>query len=129
MKKVMIRAHFVFAVITSLLFTSDCFSKEMSQRLGVGIKNNTSQSLPSLATVYNLNGNLAMTGGVGLDTQKDYSALQIQFGLRHIIFHEANLHFYAGAQVGMVSFENAVDGKNSGLEANLIAGTEFFLSF
>ncbi len=128
MKKVMIRAHFVFAVITSLLFTSDCFSKEMSQRLGVGIKNNTSQSLPSLATVYNLNGNLAMTGGLGLDTQKDYSALQIQFGLRHIIFHETNLHFYAGGQVGMVSFENPVDGKNSGFEANLIAGTEFFFA-
>jgi hypothetical protein len=128
MKKIIIRTHFILALIINLLFTSICFSKEMSQRLGVGIKNNTSQDLPSLAMVYNLNGNLAMTGGFGLDTQKDYSALQFQLGLRHIIFHETNLHFYAGGQVGMVSFENPTDGKDSGFEANLIAGTEFFFA-
>ena len=110
------------------LYMPNAFSKDMSQRLGVGIKNNTSQSLPSLAMVYNLNSNLAMTGGFGLDTQKDYSAVQLQIGIRHVIFHETNLHFYAGGQIGMVSFENPADGKNSGFEASLIAGAEFFLT-
>jgi len=111
-----------------LMFGSMALSKEMVQRLGVGIKNNTSQSLPSLAGVYHLSRSLAVTGGFGLDTQKDYSALQMQVGVRHVIFNENNMHFYVGGQIGIVSFENPVDGKNSGFEANLIVGTEFFLT-
>lgn len=118
----------VFIVMMGLVSSSVSLSKEMVQRLGVGIKNNTSQSLPSLAAVYHLSGNLAMTGGFGIDTQKDYSALQMQVGIRHVVFHENNLHFYVGGQMGLVSFENPVDGKNSGFEANLIAGTEFFFA-
>lgn len=114
--------------LTAFLFTTVSFSKDMSQRLGVGIQNNTSQSLPSLALVYNVNSNFAMTGGFGVDTQKDYSAMQLQAGIRHVIFHENNLHFYAGGQVGLVNYENPVDGKMSGFEANLIMGTEFFFS-
>lgn len=119
---------FNFLSVVSFLFTAVSFSKEMPQRLGVGIKNNTSQNLPSLAMVYNLSGNLSMTGGFGVDTQKDYSALQLQAGIRHIIFHETNLHFYAGGQVGLVSFEEPVNGKNSGFEANVICGAEFFFT-
>ena len=115
---------FMCGIISGL----NLFSKEMPQRLGVGIKNNTSQSLPSLAVVYNLNGNLAMTGGFGIDTEKDNSALQMQVGIRHVIFHEPNLHFYAGGQAGLVSYENPIDGKNSGFEMSLLCGTEFFFA-
>ena len=125
MKKcVLVIAIYGFA----LLISSVTFSKEMSQRLGVGIKNNTSQSLPSLAAVYHVSGNLAMTGGFGVDTQKDYSALQMQVGVRHVIFHETNLHFYAGGQIGLVSFEEPIDGKNSGFEADVLMGAEFFFA-
>lgn len=112
----------------AMLVSSVSFSKEMTQRLGVGIKNNTSQSLPSLAAVYHVSGNLAMTGGFGVDTQKDYSALQMQVGVRHVIFHETNLHFYAGGQIGLVSFEEPIDGKSSGFEADVLMGTEFFFA-
>lgn len=114
--------------LTAFLFTTVSFAKDMSQRLGVGIQNNTSQSLPSLGLVYNVNSNFAMTGGFGVDTQKDYSAMQLQAGIRHVIFHENNLHFYAGGQVGLVNYENPTDGKSSGFEANLIMGTEFFFT-
>ena len=69
-----------------------------------------------------------MTGGFGVDTQKDFSAMQLQVGLRHVIFHENNLHFYAGGQMGLVNYENPADGKTSGFEANLIMGTEFFFT-
>ncbi len=125
MKKcVLVIAIYGFA----LLISSVTFSKEMSQRLGVGIKNSTSQSLPSLAAVYHVSGNLAMTGGFGVDTQKDYSALQMQVGVRHVIFHETNLHFYAGGQIGLVSFEEPIDGKNSGFEADVLMGAEFFFA-
>ena len=53
------------------LFSSLVSAKEMPQRLGVGIKNNTSESLPSLAAVYHVNGLTAVTGGVGVETKKD----------------------------------------------------------
>jgi hypothetical protein len=131
--KLIVRKYSVLMLLyTTIVFAAaaaaPAYGKDMAHRLGVGIKNNTSQSLPSLALVYNINSNLGMTGGFGLDTQKDYSALQLQVGVRHIIFHETNLHFYAGGQIGLVSFENPVDGKTSGFEANMVAGAEFFMT-
>lgn len=116
------------AIIIVSLFSSFAFAKEMPQRLGVGIKDNTSESLPSLAIVYNMNGMSAVTGGVGVDTQKDYSKFQVNAGIRHVIFHETQLHYYAGGQIGFVTFENPIDGKQNGFEANFIMGVEYFFT-
>ncbi len=110
------------------LFSSLVSAKEMPQRLGVGIKNNTSESLPSLAAVYHVNGLTAVTGGVGVDTKKDYSKFQINAGIRHVIFHENQLHYYAGGQLGLVTFEDPIDGKENGFEANFLMGVEFFFT-
>jgi hypothetical protein len=79
---------FIFVSIVSLIssFSVAVFAKEMPQRLGVGIKDNTSESLPSLAAVYHINGMTAVTGGIGVDTKKDYSKFQINAGIRHVIF-------------------------------------------
>lgn len=110
------------------LFSSLVSAKEMPQRLGVGIKNNTSESLPSLAAVYHLNGLTAVTGGVGVDTKKDYSKFQINAGIRHVIFHENQLHYYAGGQLGLVTFEEPIGGKENGFEANFLMGVEFFFT-
>ncbi|WP_409477445.1 organic solvent tolerance protein [Pseudobdellovibrio sp. HCB154] len=110
------------------LFSSLVSAKEMPQRLGVGIKNNTSESLPSLAAVYHLNGLTAVTGGIGVDTQKDNSKFQINAGIRHVIFHENQLHYYAGGQLGLVTFEDPIDGKENGFEANFLMGVEFFFT-
>ncbi len=110
------------------LFSSLVAAKEMPQRLGVGIKDNTSESLPSLAVVYHINGLTAVTGGVGVDTKKDYSKFQINAGIRHVIFHENQLHYYAGGQLGLVTFEEPVTGKENGFEANFLMGIEFFAS-
>ncbi len=110
------------------LFSSLVAAKEMPQRLGVGIKDNTSESLPSLAVVYHINGLTAVTGGVGVDTKKDYSKFQINAGVRHVIFHENQLHYYAGGQLGLVTFEEPVTGKENGFEANFLMGIEFFLT-
>lgn len=110
------------------LFSSLVSAKEMPQRLGVGIKNNTSESLPSLAGVYHINGLTAVTGGVGVDTKKDYSKFQINAGIRHVIFHENQMHFYAGGQLGLVTFEEPVGGKENGFEANFLMGAEFFFT-
>lgn len=109
----------VFNLATSV------FAKEMPQRLGVGIKDNISRSLPSIAVVYHLDGNSAITGGFGLDTQKDNSSLQFNAGIRYVIFQEKNMHFYSGGQLGYLNYESA-GTKNSGIEFNLVGGAEFF---
>lgn len=116
----------VFAIMS--LFSSLASAKEMPQRLGVGIKNNTSESLPSLAGIYHINGLTAVTGGVGVDTKKDYSKFQINAGIRHVIFHENQLHYYAGGQLGLVTFEEPIEGKENGFEANFLMGVEFFFT-
>ena len=116
----------ILALAIVSLFSSLVAAKEMPQRLGVGIKDNTSESLPSLAVVYHINGLTAVTGGIGVDTKKDYSKFQINAGIRHVIFHENQLHYYAGGQLGLVTFEEPVTGKENGFEANFLMGIEFF---
>lgn len=118
----------VVCFVVTMSVSPKALSKEMPQRLGVGIKDNTSDSVPSLAIVYNLNGLTAVTGSLGVDTKKDYSKFQVNGGIRHIIFHENQLHFYAGGQLGLVTLETPAEGKNTGFEANVILGTEFFFT-
>ncbi len=117
----------IFAVL-ALLVCQISFGKEMVHRFGLGIKNNTSENLPSLATVYFFAPDLAFTGGVGLDTQKNYSKFQLHAGARKIIFAESNLNFYTGVQIGAVNYENPVDGKQNGFELLGVFGTEFFFT-
>lgn len=103
------------------------YAKEMPQRLGVGIKNNTREDIPSLAALYNVNGDFAIYGGFGLDTKKDFSKSQGTVGIRHIIFQEPNLHFYTSGQASVVNYENP-NGKESGFEVGFLLGTEFFFA-
>lgn len=111
-----------------LTISSQAVAKDLTHRLGIGIKNNTSNSLPSLAVVYYPEKGYAVTGGAGLDTRKGYNAFQINAGLRKMIYFETNLNFYLGGQLGMVSHENPASGKESGVEILGILGTEFFFS-
>lgn len=114
-----------FLVLGLSLFVS---AKPMPQRLGVGIKNNTTESVPGLAAVYNVNGDFAFLGGFGFDTKKDYSTMEVNAGVRHIIFHENQLHFYTAGQFAIVNYEAPVTGKKSGFETRLVLGTEFFFT-
>jgi len=114
--------------IAAFAVSSVSFGKEMTHRLGVGIKDNTSESIPSLAVVYHAGPGMAFTGGFGIDTKKNYSTSQLNAGLRYVIFHEPNLHFFTGGQAALVTEENPVDGKNTGFDVQLILGTEFFFA-
>lgn len=125
MKKTVLGAVFSALVV---VISSHAVAKDMTHRLGVGIKNNTSESLPSLAVVYHPEKNFAFTGGAGLDTRKGYNAFQLNAGMRRMIYFENNMNFYAGGQVGVVSHENPVTGKESGVEILALLGVEFFLS-
>ncbi|MFN3455169.1 MAG: organic solvent tolerance protein [Pseudobdellovibrio sp.] len=124
------KSSFLKAIVVTATVLASCsaIAKPMPKRLGVGIKDNTSESLPSLAMVYHMSDVSAFTGGLGVDTQKNYSKFQVNAGIRHVIFHENQLHFYAGGQLGLVTFENPVDGKKNGFEADLVLGTEFFFT-
>lgn len=116
-------------VFTMILMASTCvFAKPMPQRLGVGVKDNTSQSIPSLTALYNVNNDFAFFGGFGFDTKKDYSTMEINAGVRHVIFHEANLHFYTAGQFAIVNLEDPFNGKQNGFEVNALIGTEFFFA-
>src|SRR5262249_25163327 len=111
--------------IALLLGTATAEAKDLTSRLGVGIKDNLSQELPSLAVVYWPNADIAVTGGAGVDTQKDESKLGLTGGLRRVLFREDNLNFYFGGQLGLVNYEFAGD-KQSGFELNALFGAEFF---
>jgi hypothetical protein len=102
-------------------------SKELTHRLGVGFKNNTSVSIPSLAGVYFFQKDLAFTGSFGLDTQNNASGVQASFGVRYIMFFENNMNVYAGGQFGLINSENTT-GKATGFEILGVGGVEFFIS-
>lgn len=102
-------------------------AKDLRQRLGVGIKDNTSFDLPSLAAVYYPSNEIGFTGGLGMDTRKENSKMNIQVGVRRVLFYEEHMNFYFGGSIGMVNNEVAGD-KQSGFELNALFGTEFFFS-
>ncbi len=114
--------------ICVLQFPNEVLAKDLTQRLGVGFKNNTSQSLPSLGLVYYAAKDYAFTAGAGINTEKNNSAFQINGGVRKVIYTENNLNFYTGAQLGIASYESIVDGRNSGIEILAVGGTEFFFT-
>jgi hypothetical protein len=119
----------ILVLICSFCFLSlNCFSKDLTHRLGVGFKNNTSQDLPTLAAVYYSSSDFALTGGLGLDTKKDYSSFQASGGIRYIIYPETNMNFYSAGEVSLVNYENPVDGKKNGVEVAGLFGVEFFLA-
>ncbi|MEK6772339.1 MAG: organic solvent tolerance protein [Bdellovibrionota bacterium] len=103
------------------------YGKELENRLGIGIKNNTSQDLPALAGVYYPNKEIGFTGGLGIDTQKDNSKFTFNVGIRKIIFRENQMNFYFGGQAGIANYEIAAD-KQNGFELSAIFGAEFFMT-
>jgi len=102
-------------------------AKDMTNRLGIGYKNVFSTDLPGLAMQYYPGADLALSGVLGVDTQKDSSKFGMMARVHRVIFHEENLHFYMGAGAGLISVEQS--GSNqSGFELAGFAGTEFFFA-
>lgn len=123
-----LKALSVLNILAVCVMGAQAQAKDLTSRLGVGIKNNTSQSIPSLAAVYYPNADLGVTAGIGIDTQKNYSMFNINGGVRRILFKETNMNFYFGGQLALVNYEEPVNGKQSGFDLNAIFGGEFFLA-
>ena len=115
---------FVFiAILPSILVQA----KDLSNRLGVGVKNNNSMELPAIAAVYYPNADIGLTGSIGVDTEEDNSKFAANVGIRKILFREDHLNFYYGGQAGLVNYE-VLGNKESGFEMNVVFGAEFFLA-
>ncbi len=113
----------LIAVVPSTLVQA----KDLSNRLGIGIKNNNSIDLPALAAVYYPSADIGVTGSIGVDTQEDNSKFAANVGIRKILFREDHLNFYYGGQMGLLNYEES-GNKESGFDANVVFGAEFFFA-
>lgn len=111
-----------------LMVAGSVEAKELVNRLGIGVKKNTSMDLPELAAVYHTSPDISVTGGLGIDTQKDYSKFSFNAGVRRIVFKEDHMNFYMGGNVGLVNVETGPGKKESGFELNALFGGEFFFT-
>lgn len=114
-------------IVLALIYSAVGFSKDLNSRLGIGIKNNTSDDVPQVAAVYYPNPEFGVTGGVGIDTQKNQSKFVVNGGVRKILFRENQMNFYFGGQLGIVNYETAGE-KQNGFELTAIFGGEFFFT-
>lgn len=119
----------VASCVIALGFISTAASaKELTNRLGVGVKQNSAlNNLPELATVYYPTPDIGVTGAVGIDTEKNASRFSFNGGVRRIIFKENQMNFYMGGRLGLVNIETAGD-KKSGFELSGLFGGEFFFT-
>lgn len=108
-------------------FSTPASAKEMVSRLGIGVKNDTSINLPSLTVHYHPTTDIGLTGGLGIDTRKDYSRFALSGGVRRIVFKEDNMNFFMGGELGLINVETAGE-KESGFYLSGLFGAEFFFS-
>ncbi|MBL7544273.1 MAG: organic solvent tolerance protein [Bdellovibrionaceae bacterium] len=115
-------------ILTGVLILSEiAMAKDLASRLGVGVKNNSSEDVPAVSVVYYPNHDFGITGGIGIDTKKDQSKFVVNGGVRKVLFKENQLNFYFGGQLGLVNYEGGGE-KQNGFELNAIFGAEFFFT-
>lgn len=122
-----------FLSIVSVLFlstslvSSSASAKELINRLGIGVKNDSSINIPSLAVSYFPTSDIGLTGGLGIDTAKDNSSFSLNGGVRRIVFTEDNMNFFMGGELGLINKEVAAV-KESGFYLSGLFGVEFFFA-
>lgn len=116
----------LLAIVALSIYSTTTQAKDLTNRLGVGVKSHETLNLPELAVVYNPMKDIEITGGLGIDTKKDESKFAANAGVRRIIFKEDNMNFYMGGIFGLLS-EEVAGSKESGVELDAVFGGEFFL--
>lgn len=114
-------------VFFSMIISHLVVAKDLASRLGIGVKNNSAEDVPSVSVIYYPNQDFAITGGIGIDTKKDQSKFVVSGGVRKILFKENQLNFYFGGQLGIVNYEVAAE-KQNGFELSALFGAEFFFT-
>lgn len=117
------------AFFALLGFSVSAEAKELTNRLGVGIKQSsaTNFDLPQLAASYYFMPEMVLAGGLGIDTEEDNSRFAFDVSVRRIVFKEDNMNFYLGGNVGVINEERAGD-KESGFSLSALFGGEFFFT-
>lgn len=127
-KSVFVRAVCALSLMSALVsgFAHQAEAKDLSNRLGIGFKNQSSVELPGIAVQYWPGSDLGFSATLAIDTQTNNSKFGAMAKLYRVIFPEDNLNFYLGAGAGTLSVET--NGNNqSGFELMGFAGVEFFL--
>jgi len=102
-------------------------AKDLTNRLGIGYKNQFSTDLPGIALQYYPGTDLGLSATLGVDTEKNNSKFGFMVKLLRIIFQEDNLNFYMGAGAGILSQE-LNNTNESGFELMGFGGAEFFFA-
>lgn len=122
------KAGFVLLAATLFMALPQAQAKDLSNRLGVGFKNQFGTDLPGVALQYYPGPDVALSAVLGVDTQENNSRFGFMAKLHRIIFQEDNLNFYMGAGAGLISQEEPNGDNESGFELLGFAGTEFFFT-
>jgi hypothetical protein len=120
-------ASFLGILMCLSTFMSAASAKDLVNRLGIGVKNDTSIDLPALAVAYWPTSDIGLTGGLGIDTEKNSSKFSFSGGVRRVVFKENNMNFFMGGEVGLVNREIA-GVKDSGFSLSGLFGAEFFFA-
>jgi len=122
-----ISAAFLSILLGLSMVSNTASAKELVNRLGIGVKNDTSIGIPALSVSYNPTTEIGLVGGLGIDTRKDYSSFALSGGVRRIVFKEDNMNFFMGGELGLINQEVATV-KSSGFYLSGLFGAEFFLA-
>jgi hypothetical protein len=116
------------AAVFLLIFSQSGWSKDLSQRLGVGYTNDfgVDESMPSIAVRYYPNQQYGFQGSVGVDTETGQNRFGAAAKFLKTVFHEDNMNFYVAAGGGLVSREQN-NTTSSGIDTAATFGGEFFL--
>lgn len=102
-------------------------AKELVNRLGIGVKNDTSINIPAISVKYWPNSEIGVVGGLAIDTEKDNSRFAMSGGVQRIVFKEDNMNFTMGGELGLINREVSGD-KQSGFYLSGLFGAEFFFA-
>lgn len=119
------------AIISGLILglslpASQAFAKDMTNRLGIGYKNQFVNDIPSVAAQYYPSADIGFSVALGVDTQQNLSKFGFMGKVYRIIFTEENMNFYMGAGGGLISNQTSASTTDSGFELNGFVGGEFF---
>lgn len=119
-----------FLIITALVLfmcSPSAYSKEMTQRLGIGYADQLSVNTPSISAKYYATPTMAYSLDLGLQTGDDDSAFGLLAKVYKTIFPEDNLNFYMGGGAGLISQKINSGDNDSGFDLMAFVGVEFFL--
>lgn len=118
----------------AMILATSAHAVDLTNRLGLGFSQQMgSVDLPMITAHYYPNARFAISGALGIDTEKDDSQFAALVKVRRVVFTENQLNFYMGAAAGFTSHEemNATTAQvenKSNTEISGLLGAEFFFS-